>query len=287
MELVSVVIPCFNDGEYIEEAIDSVRSQTYKRIEIIICDDGSTDKHTLDLLHNYEKDGIKVIYQSNQGPSEARNNAIAASNGTYILPLDADDKIGSSYIEDAVNILNKNSNIGIVYCEGIFFGKSNMIWELPPYSLSNMLVGNIIFISALFRKSDWEIVGGFCTDFKIGLEDYDFWLSILELGREVYQIPKRLFYYRKKSTSRSLQFDSNIDSVKAAYRLLYVRHSKLYEMHSDEYCIILREEIIKLNFYIARLEQVTGIKLIKDIFNRFRVLGILKKIIKNRLLKND
>ena len=68
-----------------------------------------------------------------------------------------------------------------------------MIWELPPYSLSNMLVGNIIFISALFRKSDWEKVGGFCTDFKIGLEDYDFWLSILELGREVYQIPKRLF----------------------------------------------------------------------------------------------
>ena len=287
MELVSVVIPCFNDGEYIEDAINSVLNQTYKEIEIIICDDGSNDKNTLNLLRKFENKGIKVIYQSNQGPSAARNNAISHSSGVYILPLDADDKIGSTYIEDAVAVLDEKPNIGIVYCKGMFFGKRNTTWDLPPYNLLSMLTGNIIFVSALFRKSDWKKVGGFCTEFKIGLEDYDFWLSILELGREVYQIPKRLFYYRKKSTSRSLQFDSNIDSVKAAYRLLYVRHSKLYEMHSDEYCIILREEIIKLNFYIARLEQVTGIKLIKDIFNRFRVLGILKNFIKNRLLKND
>ena len=287
MNLVSVIVPCFNDGEYIEDAINSVLNQTYKEIEIIICDDGSNDKNTLNLLRKFENKGIKVIYQSNQGPSAARNNAISHSSGVYILPLDADDKIGSTYIEDAVAVLDEKPNIGIVYCKGMFFGKRNTTWDLPPYNLLSMLTGNIIFVSALFRKSDWKKVGGFCTEFKIGLEDYDFWLSILELGREVYQIPKRLFYYRKKSTSRSLQFDSNIDSVKAAYRLLYVRHSKLYEMHSDEYCIVLREEIIKLNFYIARLEQVTGIKLIKDIFNRFRVLGILKKIIKNRLLKND
>jgi glycosyltransferase involved in cell wall biosynthesis len=284
---VSVIVPCFNDGEYIEDAINSVLNQTYKEIEIIICDDGSNDKNTLNLLRKFENKGIKVIYQSNQGPSAARNNAISHSSGVYILPLDADDKIGSTYIEDAVAVLDEKPNIGIVYCKGMFFGKRNTTWDLPPYNLLSMLTGNIIFVSALFRKSDWKKVGGFCTEFKIGLEDYDFWLSILELGREVYQIPKRLFYYRKKSTSRSLQFDSNIDSVKAAYRLLYVRHSKLYEMHSDEYCIVLREEIIKLNFYIARLEQVTGIKLIKDIFNRFRVLGILKNFIKNRLLKND
>jgi glycosyltransferase involved in cell wall biosynthesis len=284
---VSVIVPCFNDGEYIEDAINSVLNQTYKEIEIIICDDGSNDKNTLNLLRKFENKGIKVIYQSNQGPSAARNNAISHSSGVYILPLDADDKIGSTYIEDAVAVLDEKPNIGIVYCKGLFFGKRNTTWDLPPYNLLSMLTGNIIFVSALFRKSDWKKVGGFCTEFKIGLEDYDFWLSILELGREVYQIPKRLFYYRKKSTSRSLQFDSNIDSVKAAYRLLYVRHSKLYEMHSDEYCIVLREEIIKLNFYIARLEQVTGIKLIKDIFNRFRVLGILKNFIKNRLLKND
>ncbi|MBS5582966.1 MAG: glycosyltransferase [Megasphaera sp.] len=287
MNLVSVIVPCFNDGEYIEDAINSVLNQTYKEIEIIICDDGSNDKNTLNLLRKFENKGIKVIYQSNQGPSAARNNAISHSSGVYILPLDADDKIGSTYIEDAVAVLDEKPNIGIVYCKGMFFGKRNTTWDLPPYNLLSMLTGNIIFVSALFRKSDWKKVGGFCTEFKIGLEDYDFWLSILELGREVYQIPKRLFYYRKKSTSRSLQFDSNIDSVKAAYRLLYVRHSKLYEMHSDEYCIVLREEIIKLNFYIARLEQVTGIKLIKDIFNRFRVLGILKNFIKNRLLKND
>ncbi|WP_418531371.1 glycosyltransferase [Phocaeicola sp.] len=284
---MSVIVPCFNDGEYIEDAINSVLNQTYKEIEIIICDDGSNDKNTLNLLRKFENKGIKVIYQSNQGPSAARNNAISHSSGVYILPLDADDKIGSTYIEDAVAVLDEKPNIGIVYCKGMFFGKRNTTWDLPPYNLLSMLTGNIIFVSALFRKSDWKKVGGFCTEFKIGLEDYDFWLSILELGREVYQIPKRLFYYRKKSTSRSLQFDSNIDSVKAAYRLLYVRHSKLYEMHSDEYCIVLREEIIKLNFYIARLEQVTGIKLIKDIFNRFRVLGILKNFIKNRLLKND
>ena len=287
MEKVSVIMPCYNDGKYIMEAIDSIGKQTYQNWELIIVDDGSDDEETKQIINEIQNPKIKVFHTEHLRPARARNYGIQKAEGKYILPVDSDDRIHEEYMEKAVKKIESNSQIGVVYCKAELFGEKNGPWNLPDYSFEQMLLDNIVFVTALFYKSDWEKVGGFNTSMAQGMEDYDFWLSILELGREVYQIPKRLFYYRKKSTSRSLQFDSNIDSVKAAYRLLYVRHSKLYEMHSDEYCIVLREEIIKLNFYIARLEQVTGIKLIKDIFNRFRVLGILKNFIKNRLLKND
>ena len=125
MPKVSVVIPCYNQGHFILEAIDSVLTQTYEDYEIIVVNDGSTDSNTIRILNAINNPKILVIHTKNEGLSSARNTGIKNSVGEYILPLDADDKIGDNYLEKAINIFNTVDNLKIVYCYASFFGVSN------------------------------------------------------------------------------------------------------------------------------------------------------------------
>ena len=120
--LVSVIIPCFNQGCFINDAVKSVLNSSYQNIEIIIVNDGSTDFLTNEVLKGFNDERIKVINQTNQGVCAARNNGINEANGEFILPLDADDKIAPLYIEKAVKVLHENPKIGIVYCDAESFG---------------------------------------------------------------------------------------------------------------------------------------------------------------------
>ena len=201
MTQVSVIIPCYNQGRFIDETVASVLAQTFADYEIIIINDGSSDSETNGILRDYRMPKTRVIHTDNQGLAAARNNGIRAAEGDYILPLDADDRIGPSYLEEAVNILDRPGDIGIVYCRARLFGAVETEWELPDFSHRQMMFDNVIFCSAFFRKTDWDLVGGYDTDLIYGWEDYDFWLSLLELGRRVYCIPKHLFYYRVSADS--------------------------------------------------------------------------------------
>jgi glycosyltransferase involved in cell wall biosynthesis len=207
MPKVSVVIPCFNQGSYLDEAVDSVLLQTWHDFEIIIVNDGSTDECTNRLLESYNRPRTRVISTANQGLAQARNTGIAAAHGKYILPLDADDRIGREYLEKAISVLDSQPNMGIVYCLAEKFGAQNGPWNSPDYSLRRMLLGNLIFCSALFRREDWEHTGGYKQEMKAGWEDWDFWLSLLELGRDVYRIPDTLFFYRVKDVSMATSMD--------------------------------------------------------------------------------
>jgi len=158
---VSVIVPCYNQGQYLHDAVESVLAQTYSNWEIIVIDDGSTQPQTIDILNNYTAPKTTIIKTSNQGPSAARNHGIRAASGKYILPLDADDKIANFYLEKAVPILEQNDNIGIVYGQAEFFGAKSGRWRLPNYSFPEILLGNLIFNSSVYRKSDWEKVEGY------------------------------------------------------------------------------------------------------------------------------
>ena len=108
MPKVSIVIPCYNHGKFVDETVQSCLKQTYQDIEIIIVNDGSTDEYTNTLLKDYQRPKTKVITIQNQGLPTARNTGIREAVGEYILPLDADDKIAPTYIEKAVNVIEKN-----------------------------------------------------------------------------------------------------------------------------------------------------------------------------------
>lgn len=116
--LVSIIVPCYNQGEYLAEALQSVENQNYSNWECVIVDDRSTDNSREIASSFCEKDKRFIyLWQENQGPSVARNNAIQHSCGQYILPLDGDDKIHHDYINQAVIVLNKNEDVKIVYCQ--------------------------------------------------------------------------------------------------------------------------------------------------------------------------
>lgn len=113
--LISVVIPTYNRAHYVCEAIDSVLAQTYKNIEIIAVDDGSTD-NTKDIIQQYSS-RIKYIYQNNAGPSAARNNGIKQSNGDLIAFLDSDDIWLAEKLERQVEIDGKIHRYWISYVQ--------------------------------------------------------------------------------------------------------------------------------------------------------------------------
>lgn len=226
---ISIVIPCFNDGAYIQEAISSLEEQTIQDFEIIVVDDASTDGTTPQMLASLSHPRLTTIYlDTNSGPAVARNRGIAQAKGKYILPLDADDKIAPTYLEKAKAVLDANEKIGIVYCEAELFGEKQGKWELPPYAFPQILVSNMIFATGMYRKKDWEEVGGYRENMRQGNEDYDFWLSLLELGREVYQIPEILFSYRIKKTSRTTQLQADSSREIDTYQQIFHNHKKLY-----------------------------------------------------------
>lgn len=115
---------------------------------------------------------------------------------------------------------------------------------MPDYNFETMLVDNVVFITAMFLKADWEKVGGFSTNMTYGMEDYDFWISILALEKEIYQIPEILFHYRIKPVSRTTQFKRNWDNVQDIYEKIYRNHLDFYHKHSDQYALLLRRALI-------------------------------------------
>lgn len=229
---VSVVIPCYNYGHFIDDAVDSVLAQTLPDFDIIVVNDGSTDPDTVSKLSNYSKPKCRVLHSENKGPAAARNLGISASQAQYILPLDADDRIAPRYLELARAALEADADLGIVYCQAEYFGRASGKVDLPPYSFPEILITPQVFCSALFRRRDWEQVGGYCSDFLHGWEDYDFWLSLIGLGRKVHQIPEVLFYYRKHEKSRS---DNMTPERRAGSVELFIkRHPKMYLENLDK-----------------------------------------------------
>ena len=276
MEKVSVIMPCYNDGKYIEEAVESVFAQTYKNIELIVIDDGSDEQETIDIL-NRLGDRIVLLKTNHLRPAGARNYGITRATGKYILPVDSDDKIDLTYVAKAVEILDKNQKIGVVYCEADLFGEKSGKWDLPSYSFDKMLLDNVVFVTALFYREDWEKVGGFNTHMLAGMEDYDFWLAILALGKEIYQIPEILFHYRIKPVSRTTGFQSDYVQMQATYRQIYDNHKEFFEKNSEEYAKVLRDALIEQIAIRMKYEKVFE-KVQK--YYKWPIIGrILKKFI--------
>lgn len=261
---VSVVIPCFNQGAYLEEAIDSVLASDYGDYEIIVVDDGSADPATRQLVENLEKPRTRVLLGLNRGVAAARNTGIMQASGEYILPLDADDKISKAYIGKGVKVLDTDPCIGIVYCRARKFGVEKGPWRLPEYSFPQMLASNLIFCSSFFRKTDWEKVGGFKPELIHGKEDWEFWLSLLELGVEVYRIQEVHFYYRVQAVSRDIT-SNEADHRRETLQLIYDLHQALFDEHLPG-PLELYQENLRLKHLIGRFDYRWSQKLFSPVF---------------------
>ncbi|MGD8894277.1 MAG: glycosyltransferase [Desulfobacterales bacterium] len=179
---VSVIIPTYNRGWIIREAIDSVMVQDYRDFELIVVDDGSTD-NTPDILDSF-RDEIRVLRQENQGVSAARNRGLAAASGRFIAFLDSDDLWLPQKLLRQVEFFNKNPDAQICQTEETWIRKGvrvnpkkrhkkprGMIFE-PSLALCLVSPSAVMIRASLFEK-----VGGFDETLP-ACEDYDLWLRI-------------------------------------------------------------------------------------------------------------
>ncbi|MES2777501.1 MAG: glycosyltransferase family A protein [Bacteroidota bacterium] len=215
--LISIVIPCFNHGIYLDEAIDSIRLEKYAgQFEVILVNDGSTDAFTNQKVTELEAVGnIKVINQKNQGLAMARNNGIALATAPFILPLDSDNHLVPETILEAAAIMLKNPELSMVYTDAIQFGDRTGEWivgPLDPYRLCNL---NYIDACALVRKSVYEQTSYDPKMPGMGNEDWEIWISLLMQKKQFYYLPKTGFEYRwlqsvsMRSTSTKPRFNLN------------------------------------------------------------------------------
>lgn len=242
---MSVVTACFNHGKYIHEMLESVFKQSFQNFEIIIVNDGSTDDTSV-ILNKIKHQKVKIFHTENFGPAHARNLAIENASGELIINLDADDKIAPDFLRRCVEIMTAKPDNGIVYSDVELFGYKEGPFILNDYSFENMLRANCIVANACFRKSDWKKTGGYSSDMIHGYEDFDFWLSILELGREVSQIKEPLVFYRtyeNQEESRSGRRKQNPMQMEEVIVQAFNRHKSLYEKRPDIFNEFSEKEI--------------------------------------------
>lgn len=240
--LISIIIPCFNDDEYIEKAVQSALDQTYKNKEIIVVDDGSNAK-TKAVLKRLEPKIDLLITQDNQGQSIARNNAIKKATGAYILNLDSDDHFEKSFCGKAVKKFLEDSEIKIITCHAQRFDKKGEIDVFVPRggNLENFLFVNAALGSVMFKKSDWEKTGGYEEELPIlGFEDWEFYIQLLKSGGYAYIIPELLFNYqiRENSTTNRIK-DLKFDKLKN----IIFKHRDLYKENFDLLILDLIERL--------------------------------------------
>jgi len=204
MKLASIIVPCFNQGEFLEETLTSIVTQSYKNWECVIINDGSSDQ-TEEIALQWSRKDTRFIYYSqlNQGVSVARNNGIFKSNGFYILPLDADDLIHENFLLEAVLAFENNQNIKLVYFNGRKFGLEISAFKLNKFNYRELLIENMIICSALFKRADFLDTNGYDKEMQIGLEDWEFWIRFLDEKSQVVQIDKEYFFYRIRKSSRN------------------------------------------------------------------------------------
>lgn len=195
---ISIIVPTYNQSQYIEECIESVIDQSVPPHEIIVVNDGSTDD-TLKKLERFPS--VKVINQTNRGLSSARNTGIMNATGEWILPLDSDDKL--KY--DAIEILNekiKTTRADVIGLSFEVFGlvKAPIIL-MPSPTVEDFKEANRIGYCSLIRKNVLLEVGGYSSKMDVGYEDYHLWFNLLSRGKVIETLPEILWYYRRKPNS--------------------------------------------------------------------------------------
>lgn len=198
---VSIVIPCFNHGAMLAEALASIEEvRNANLLEVIIIDDGSSDPETGKILNEAQEAGYSVVAQPNRGPSAARNTGIRLAKGEFILPLDSDNRLRDVYLNEGVSLLRQNPAIGVVYADAEYFGDGSGRRHVPDFNLLSLIRMNFIDVCALFRRHLWEEVGGY--DEKImGVEDWDLWLRLASYGATFVHLSKIGFDYRVRKDS--------------------------------------------------------------------------------------
>ena len=224
---VSVIVPCFNHGVFLDECLASIRAQTEPAAEIIVVDDGSTEPCTLEVLERVEREEqVRVVRQANRGPSAARNRAVEESSGALVLPVDADNGLAPTALASMkVALLAAPERVRWVYPHQAFFGNRNELITMPEFNLWLLLMRNFCDTGSLIDRSVFEVGCRYREDIGLGHEDWDFFLSAAAHGFVGVPCHEKVLYVRKHGFTRSDQVNQQLGSFATEIRRL---HPDLY-----------------------------------------------------------
>ena len=251
-QLVSVVIPLYNQGNFLLGAVDSVRTSGYPNVEIVVVDDGSTEPETIGIFNDLA--GVTKVRQVNAGLSAARNAGIAAAAGYYIVPLDSDDLLPAGFLRPAVDALRRNPELGYVAGYLRYFGLLDYthvpVGYIPHLSL---VVNTHARATALFKREALMAVGGYDVLLP-AFEDWDLHVRLALAGYTSDIVPLEGHRYRRHA--ESMTFSSS-----NAMRLELLQHlmaKHLGSIDHDRACDLL---ILMANLWKTGYEPSASVRL--------------------------
>ncbi|HTI07073.1 MAG TPA: glycosyltransferase [Puia sp.] len=232
--LLSVVVPYYNMGAYVDETVASLLNSTYTPLEIILVNDGSEDPLSLEKLRTLEQHpSIRIIHQDNEGLSAARNTGCRNARGEFLAFLDPDDRIEPEYYKKALEVLGHYNNVYFAGSWVSYFGNGRGIWPCfipePPFVLYHNMINTS---SLIYKKRAFVPYGLNDKAMVFGMEDYDSLLGLLENGLFGIALPEPFFHYRVRQNSMARQFTRN--KILYLYQLLAEKHKKIYSTFAAE-----------------------------------------------------
>jgi glycosyltransferase involved in cell wall biosynthesis len=251
---VTAVVSCYNQGEIIPETIDSLLSQSYGNLRILVVDDGSTDGKTIHALKELEKkdpERVEILFKENGDVSSARNFGIRRCTGEYVFISDGDDTYSAGMIERFVSVLDSNRDVGVVSSWIKTFGLAQWIVKPEGGGIKDFLHKNNCPGPALIRRKCWKQAGGYDEKMKEGYEDWDFYLSVTERGWNISIVKDPLIHYRiVKSSSNMAGYEKRLKIMSYLIR----KHRPAYGKYLDT--VLLEKEKALQNKNLELLERI-------------------------------
>jgi len=194
---VTVIIPCYNYGIYVREAVDSALNQMYPHVDVIVVDDGSSDSQTLEVLAGIRHPRVRIHRQTNQGLSNARNNGAKLSDSDFLIFLDADDRLVPEAVAILLLELAAHPEAAYAYSYQRFFGDQELVWACQDYNAYDLLWRNHPSVCSLIRAEVFRNSPGYRPEMLYGQEDWEHWLALSTLDAFGHCVPMPLFEHRR------------------------------------------------------------------------------------------
>jgi glycosyltransferase involved in cell wall biosynthesis len=222
---VSVIVPCYNGGRFLDGLCASLAAQTFRDFETIIVDDGSTEEATLQKLASLEP-GIHVVLQHNRRLPGARNTGFKKARGEFVLPLDQDDRLAPSFIAETIAALrDAPRDVGFAFAHVRLYG--DMDGVMPRhFNRFDQLFLNRLPYCMLIRRSAWQAAGGYDEAMRDGTEDWEFNIRLVQAGFRGLEIAKPLFIYRVSGEGMLMSHSARRHGT--IWRYIRTKHRDLY-----------------------------------------------------------
>jgi glycosyltransferase involved in cell wall biosynthesis len=248
----SIIVPCFNDGATLLEAVESVQHEGAS--EIILVDDGSDDAHTLEVISFLESREVRVIRQENGGLSAARMSGLRAATTPFVVPVDADDRVERVSLRRLSQALDSNPEAAGAFGDYKYFGSTKGVvrrpWAWDPWLICYINAvpgcGAMLRREAILQVGGWELQGGY--------EDWDLWMSLMQAGFQSLYVRGVTYHYRQRP-NRMLSESSQNHA--ALYGRLVERHPQLFAQRNASWAHSLAPR--RLRFGVPVIRAIPGL----------------------------